>query len=979
MCRVLRLLLFCGVYALFALPKAAAQDLHCLRIDKSRGLPNEDVYDVFQDSKGFLWLTHEEGLCRYDGYEFRAYTCAMQTVQAGANIVEDELGRIWYQNFDGFLYYIDGDSLRPLQQRATVGYRRSGIGGGKIFTVQQEGIDVFDLRTLRFLRTLPFEMPSHIVYTELIGGKFYILTDKAIAELDVQNETWRYYRHSYTPSKQRLDIIKKGANGELMLFPMLSEIREAYALGETVHRFKFALPIKEFIQNVVYTGGCYWFCTADGVYVCDERGNFWEGGKILLKGHNITSVLCDREGNFWISTKGTGLLMMPDSDVRLLFRDISVASLFWGDSLLYVGGAFDDLYKVNLRTATIQKIYQGTARHELNILGYDSIDQHLKVQGKNYMYISPQGKVLQSWIVAVKGVVRISRKYSAVAASGIFGLQRHEGIEEADEWDAWQQKNSYSSPLITSGTMQGVKARAVVYVAQRRRLYYATSYGLFATTADSIEEIRLQGNSLFLRDLCEMGDYLYGYSPQGELYKVDSSHRASAIPLPNSPYHRRIQRIKVQGKWLFVQSGDELYYADGNSDQFAKFYTYSNQIKDFLLLGDRLILATPKGLLLQKFSPHTPQTPIAPIFHINSFLVDEVEQEWQTQPLSLAYEQNDIEIRYSILSFKTVGTVPMFYRINENAWQLAAASTRQLRLAALASGDYCVQFRLGSTDNEDPNANAVVCFSIRSPWWLVWWFWLLCGCAVFAVAYAFYWQQTQALKRRNTLLSEKFELEQNLNRSTLKAIKSQMNPHFFFNALNTLQSYIFSGDKRNALRHIANFSRLTRMVLDMSETDRVSLEEEIRSLQLYLELEKVRFETDDFFYEIQAPTNAEPAQIFIPPMLIQPYVENAIKHGLLHKEGTKKLTIRFQIENDFLCVHISDNGIGRRRAEEINKNRPQHRSFATQANQTRLQLISQYAQSKASIEFIDKYHDDGQAAGTDVLLRIPLTQHITPT
>ncbi len=952
--------------------RVAAQDLHCVRIGKEQGLPNEEVYDVFQDSKGFIWVTHEEGLCRYDGYEFRAYTCAGQTAQAGANLQEDKFGRIWYQNFDGFLYYVEGDSLRALEQRATVGYRRTGIGGGKLFAVQQEGVDVFDLKTLRFMRTLPFEMPSHIVYSELIGQNFYILNNQAIFALDVETEKWSYVAHPPEAKNQRPDLMKQGSNGSIMLFPVLSEGRWAFALEGESYRIKYALPIKAFIQNVCYMGGFYWFCTADGVYVCDDVGNFLEDGKNLLQGHNITSVHQDREGNFWFGTKDAGLLMMPDIRVRVLFRDISAVSLFPLDSLLYLGGAVDDLYAVDLRRSASKKIYQGDTRHELTVLGYDSIAGHLLVQSKNFMHINCSGEVLQRWTAAVKGLVRISRKYTAIALSGVFGLQKHEGESGADIWDAWHERYHYESPLITAGLFQGVKARAVVYLRGSESLYFATSYGLWLLQPDTMQEIFLAGERIYLRELCEMGGFVYGYTPQGEVYKIDSLHRVSIVRLPTPPL-QRIQRIKKQGGWLFVQSGGELYYAEGSSDDFRKLYTYSNRIKDFVLVGERLILATPKGLLLQNFAQGAPPS-VLPIFRINALRVNNVEQPQNALPLILEHWQNDVEIQYSILSFKTGGAIPLFYRINEGEWEKAPDDSRILRLAALSSGEYCIQFRLGSLANDSSLSSESVCFRIRPAWWQTWWFWIGIGLLLVGLAYIYYRQQTQALKQQNTLLSEKIELEQNLNRSTLKAIKSQMNPHFFYNALNTLQAYIFSGDKRNALRHITNFSRLTRMVLDMSEADSISLEDEIRSLSLYLELEKVRFNDLEFQYEIRTEEDIQPAALFIPPMLIQPYVENAIKHGLLHKEGGKRLFVGFSVENAFLCVQISDNGVGRERSAEINKNREKHRSFATQANQTRLQLISQYTHTKAAIHFVDKRDENtGAAAGTDVFLKIPLS------
>jgi LytS/YehU family sensor histidine kinase len=139
---------------------------------------------------------------------------------------------------------------------------------------------------------------------------------------------------------------------------------------------------------------------------------------------------------------------------------------------------------------------------------------------------------------------------------------------------------------------------------------------------------------------------------------------------------------------------------------------------------------------------------------------------------------------------------------------------------------------------------------------------------------------------KSKLMEEKFELEKELNRSVLTSIKSQLNPHFFYNALNTIQSFVYMDDRKNASNYLGRFSKLTRTILEMSEKETISLKEEIEALTLYLELEKMRFE-DSFSFEMNYQgVDAELENI--PPMLIQPYVENAVKHGLLHKKGNKR-------------------------------------------------------------------------------------------
>ncbi|HEY8365573.1 MAG TPA: histidine kinase, partial [Bacteroidia bacterium] len=208
--------------------------------------------------------------------------------------------------------------------------------------------------------------------------------------------------------------------------------------------------------------------------------------------------------------------------------------------------------------------------------------------------------------------------------------------------------------------------------------------------------------------------------------------------------------------------------------------------------------------------------------------------------------------------------------------------------------------------------------------------------------------------------------------SILASCKSQMNPHFFYNALNTIQAYIFVNDKKKASNYLSKFSKLTRLILEMSERENISLREELEALKLYLDLEKMRF-SDSFEYEIKVSSDIVQDSVEFPPMLLQPYVENAVKHGLLHKQGEKSINIKFARKEDILIVEIEDNGIGRKRSAELNaiKNK-KHQSFSTQANEKRLEILNEGRKAKIAVEYVDKLSNEGNPLGTLVRLYIPI-------
>lgn len=204
--------------------------------------------------------------------------------------------------------------------------------------------------------------------------------------------------------------------------------------------------------------------------------------------------------------------------------------------------------------------------------------------------------------------------------------------------------------------------------------------------------------------------------------------------------------------------------------------------------------------------------------------------------------------------------------------------------------------------------------------------------------------------------------------SELKAIKAQMNPHFIFNALNSIQEMFFIGDKRLANEHLGKFSQLTREILKASGKQFITLAEETEMLKKYLELEGLRFEKD-FSFSVSVNDENAADDILLPPMLVQPYVENSIRHGLLHKKGEKKITVQFIFDENkklLVCV-VEDNGIGRSASAEINKGRKQlHESFSTSANAKRLELLNQNREEKIGVDYKDLLQ------GTKVTISIPV-------
>ncbi len=218
----------------------------------------------------------------------------------------------------------------------------------------------------------------------------------------------------------------------------------------------------------------------------------------------------------------------------------------------------------------------------------------------------------------------------------------------------------------------------------------------------------------------------------------------------------------------------------------------------------------------------------------------------------------------------------------------------------------------------------------------------------------------------------KTEFNKQLAETRMQALRAQMNPHFIFNCLNSINRYIIKSDIKTSSLYLTRFAKLIRLVLDNSEKNKVLLSREIEALKLYIDMESLRFD-HKFKYEVSAGPEVDVDQIEIPPLLIQPYVENAIWHGLLHKESEGFLSVQFLQRDDLLLCEITDNGIGRSKAMEYKSHTaPTRASVGMKLTEERLTYTQNSESESGSHQIIDLHDDLGIPCGTKVILKIPI-------
>jgi ligand-binding sensor domain-containing protein len=340
--------------------------------------------------------------------------------------------------------------------------------------------------------------------------------------------------------------------------------------------------------------------------------------------------------------------------------------------------------------------------------------------------------------------------------------------------------------------------------------------------------------------------------------------------------------------------------------------------------------------------------------------------------LSLQPDQNNIDISFAITDYAESGNYELYYKVTpgSNEWTKTVLSF--ISLKQLNAGKYTIQVR-GQTVLSNSFTNiATLELTIRPKWHQSWWFRLLIAVGIAGLAYWFLKIRTSQIKKESQIKSD---YENKMLMLEMQNLRGQMNPHFIFNSLNSINSFIVQNKTHLASDYLTKFSRLIRLILDHSKNENITLEKELEALRLYLLMEQIRFEYR-FDYVIHVDEEIDEQAIKMPPMIIQPYAENAIWHGLMQQDEQGKLTINIRQQTNGIEISIEDNGIGREKAEslksKLNNTRKSHGMRITKDR-----ILQTNPQN--SIEIIDCKNETGIATGTTVRIKLYQTKpHHTP-
>lgn len=442
----------------------------------------------------------------------------------------------------------------------------------------------------------------------------------------------------------------------------------------------------------------------------------------------------------------------------------------------------------------------------------------------------------------------------------------------------------------------------------------------------------------------------------------------------------QVYMVKLLGSQLLVFTNEAIQRFDTKAKRFEEHFYLAYGLGGYdescsllssgaIAVGKRKAIALfyPEKLVTNKELPKP---------YLTSFKV--FDKPWKLRAVNgqpdtvfLSHRQNFFSFEFSSIAYNMPRGVRYFYKLEgfDEEW-LDGTKRKFAAYTNVPGGTY--QFKVKALNNEGLALSEpfVLNLHISKVWYKTWWFWCLAGLIGLGTSILVYRYRIGQVRKEERLKSE---YERKLTDVELSALRAQMNPHFIFNSLNSIEYYIINNEPEKASDYLNRFSRLIRLILQNSKSTVVPLKDDLEALRLYIEMESMRFD-NLFDYEVKVEKGLDLEQYYIPPMLLQPYVENAIWHGLMQKkEGKGKLDLLLRQQNGHLLCIIEDNGIGREAAQQLkSKSGTSKKSFGMKITGDRLSLLNKISNANASVQVIDLKNEAGEAEGTRVELLIPV-------
>lgn len=927
----------------------------------SNGLPSNTIYDLRQDKKGFIWIATDLGLCRFDGNTFISFPISGNKSSSVSNILFSDDGNVWVQNFNGQYFKTNNKSLIYQPQISKLSNFNLGhdFDGKTIAVLDNQSVTYYPhsgKNTKRISVSYSFwisSVNSSATYFYLANFK----TGESI-KLDAQGRITHLNRKIPIQNDYIHWVID--ANDEYFIAKINKKIYLKNS-GKTVDFSKF-LP-NSFVQNACLVAeGKIGILTTSGVLIFDVATNKFTK---LFSQYSCSKLIQDKEGNWWISTLGDGLLFVPRREAKVYLQGTETTYLQRYGDQLYFGTKNNEIYQYDVQSKVLKLLKKDNENHEVksvfvnqktNDILYCSVIFHAHINGQKQKDLS----------ISVNQITQLDDDHYLLCESNNLSIYP---VIKNGPWSDWSTlKNGLNGERLCLFT--GNK-RFLQAVFNGKEILALASDGLWLIQKKKVQRLSIGKTDTDVIHLSTSNQGVVITTSNDGIYLYSNHKLIHLTKINRELKSQRLFKTKFINNNCYVLTYSGMLIFDDNHrflQQLMVTDGYPNvDINDFEVLNNTIYASSTNGFQIIPI-PKEKQKRHTPVVILNDFYVNGVQFPFK-KGMILKPDENSLLLDFSVLNYRALGMNHLYYSINGKKWH--SVDDNKLRLNELAPGKYEVQIYSSTNNTSQKSVVSTYAFEIQAPFYQQWWFTGLVLLALVFIGFILFKVRINQVQQKNQMLEEKLNLEKQLHESSLSAIKSQMNPHFLFNALNTIQSFIYTNEKEAASAYLVDFSELTRKILEMSNQPYVLLSEELEALRLYLKLEKMRFE-EDFDFSIN--TEKLPHETFkIPSMLIQPYVENAIKHGLLHKKGEKRIQLLFKLKDTGLQVSIIDNGIGLNASKKINASRnPNHQSFATVANHKRFELLNQLTEGQIGVSIEELLDNEKKVIGTAVQLSIPV-------
>jgi ligand-binding sensor domain-containing protein/anti-sigma regulatory factor (Ser/Thr protein kinase) len=1000
-------------------------------VSLEQGLSDVRVLSIVQDRYGYMWFGTANGLNRYDGYTIRVYLEGERglpgnTVKA---LFRRKNGDLWVGTNKGAVVYdyVRDSFLRPFDNRlfedtsaeGTVNVFAEDISG-RLYLGCNKALFRFDGRwvenygkihgypSMSIVAGLRFRPDHHLWVTTLNRG-FY--------RIDIRNDS----------VKQIIYKTEFGEGPELSMHEV--EIVDERNLLIGIHSYGLALLDTGSLKFSTVPGflgksDSIRYNAVMSIYR-DHKNRYWIGtvyhglvqyiphtnqlisyrndvfNKYSYGEYYINCLYEDREHNIWIGTNRNGAFHFnPNYNNSWLIPPLSAAfgSAFPGREVLSVclmdsttawlgtdkGAAFCDFGKETIVP------FKGIGDYERNSVG---INVNYTFRDKDgILWFAPRALGLVRYDPRTGKYVNFHRDDSSRRplledfisniiqqpdGNLLLLIQQRLSVFHTKTFEAYDHRTDSTHPLfrlkqVRDFYLEHDTSLIIGTDAKGFRLYrysYVTRRLSRIATPDSTKGV-------YLNAITPMPDGSIACAASNGIHIVEKDGRIRKHYLSNEPFFRN----KVQGLitgipgyiWFCtdrnigrveLSTGNVIWLGETNGIGANRFFG-----KAFRLLPDgRMVIGSASGFYLIDASDiHSERSPAPYLVGFKVFnepyVFDRPIQD--VRVVHLSHKENFFSFELSSLNYRLSNDIEYAYKLEglDRDWQYKGKERTGI-YTNVPGGDYRLRIKARSASGEWTVSSQAVRIIIDKPFWETWWFRIITAALIGGLIYSVYRYRVSEIKKQARLRSD-YEIR--LNELEISALRTQMNPHFIFNCLNTINSYINSNQRSQANQYITRFAKLIRMILENSRQRKIPLSGEIEALGLYIQLEQLRF-GQKFDYHLVVAEELDTDNIEVPPLIIQPFAENAILHGLLPLPSGGKLNISVTKEDNMLCYLIEDNGIGREAARKRSMDGALRRqSHGMDITVKRITLFNRENGTDREIQITDKHDAAGNPVGTVV-------------